>query len=104
MVASLAALATSLPASAAGPLAAAAAKTEPLLNRLDPPQRTKVLMTLLGLVLLGLLLIAIAYLGGRHVIRLARKRSGPTPTHDDRWYRKPLVPPEPASPEPREPE
>ena len=85
-------------------LLAAAERTEPLLMRLDPQQRAKVLMALVGLVLVGALLVGLAWLGGRHVRRIARKRPRPASRHDDQWYRKPLVPKEPASPPTREPE
>lgn len=79
-------------------------KAEPLLMRLEPQRRAKVLMAMLALVLLGLLLVAVVVLGGRHVLRIARKRNKPTGRDADQWYRKPLVPPEPASPKAHEPE
>ena len=104
MVDVLLSLSRLLPAHAAVLAADASEKAEPLLMRLDPQRRAKVFMALLGLVLLGALLIAVAALGGRHALRLARKRSGPTARHEDDWYRKPLVPPEPAPPEAHEPE
>ena len=69
--------------------------TQPLLWRLDPRQRASVLMAILGVVLVGIVLVALAILGGRYVMRLARKRSRPTPSADELWYRKPLVPAEP---------
>jgi len=73
---------------------AAEKQAEPLLTRLDPATRAKVLMALLGLVLVGLSLIAFAWLGGRRLRQLASKPLPPTQPHEDRWYRKPLVPPE----------
>ncbi len=55
-------------------LAAAAGKqTEPLLMRLDPASRAKVLMAILGLVVLGGGLIAMICLGARYVLRVARE-------------------------------
>ncbi len=81
-------------------LLAAADRAEPLLMRLDPEQRAKVLMAFVGLVLVGALLIAIVWLGGRHLRRIARNRPRPTSPHDDQWYRKPLVPKEPSPPRP----
>ena len=49
---------------------------EPVLERLDPPRRAAVVMALLGLVLTGLLLVAIAMLGANWVRRLARYKPG----------------------------
>lgn len=74
--------------------AAAEKQAEPLLTRLDPATRAKVLMALLGLVLVGLSLVALAWLGGRRLRQLASKPLPPTQPKEDRWYRKPLVPPE----------
>src|SRR5262245_37101201 len=68
---------------------------QPLLWRLPPESRAMVLMALLGLVLTGLLLIAIVYLGGRYLKRIAGKSHGPSQSTDDDWQRKPLVPPTP---------
>ena len=64
-----------------------------LLMRLEPANRAKVLMALLALVLVGLGLIALAWLGARHLRRIARLRSGPTSPRTEDWYHKPLVPP-----------
>ncbi len=104
MVDVLVSLTRLLPARVGVLAADASQQAEPLLMRLDPQRRAGVLMVLLGLLLLGGVLIAVAALGGRHVLRMARKRSGPTPPHEDDWYRKPVVPPEPASPKAHEPE
>jgi hypothetical protein len=95
MVESLVRLLGALAARGANSLAEAQKQAEPLLVRLDPQRRAKVLMALLGLVLLGALLMAIAALGGRHVLRTARTRPRPTSHNEDEWYRKPLVPKEP---------
>jgi hypothetical protein len=73
---------------------AAEKQAEPLLTRLDPATRAKVLMALLGLVLVGLSLVALAWLGGRRLRQVASKSLPPTQPNEDRWYRKPLVPPE----------
>lgn len=59
-------------------LLAVEASAEPLLERLDPPKRAAVLMSILALVLLGLALIACIMIGGRWVRRLARQRHGQT--------------------------
>jgi hypothetical protein len=78
-------------------LADADQKAEPLLLRLDPESRAKVVMSLLALILLGLALVAMIWLGARHLRRIARKRLGPAAEHQDDWYRKPLVRHEPPS-------
>lgn len=56
------------------PLAGAAEQPTSVLERLDPPTRAVVLMALLGLVLLGLGMVALTMIGGRWVRRLARQR------------------------------
>ena len=83
---------------------AAEEKAAPLLMRLDPQNRAKVLMTLLGLVLLGVGLVALTLFAGRQVLRMARTSHRPTRRHEDDWYRKPLVPKEHESPTARDPE
>jgi hypothetical protein len=45
---------------------------QPLLERLDPPKRAAVLMTILGLVLTGLMLVAGVMIGAHWVRRMAR--------------------------------
>jgi hypothetical protein len=75
-----------------------------LLMRLEPASRAKVLMALLALVLVGLGLIALAWLGGRHLRRIARLRPGPTNPRTEDWYHKPLVPPDSDPPATGEPE
>ncbi len=86
------------------PLFAAEEQAEPLLMRLDPQRRAKVLMALLGLVLVGVALVAMAYLGGRYLRRMIKQPVRSTRPRDDDWARKPLIPPEPASPQAHEPE
>ncbi len=51
---------------------------ERLIERLDPPRRAAVLMAILGLVLVGLTLVACVMIGGRWARRLARHELGPT--------------------------
>jgi hypothetical protein len=75
---------------AAEPLAWAEVEGQPLLARLTPQTRAIVLMALLALVLVGIGLIMMAILGGRHVLREARRLPGPTPRYDDAWARKPI--------------
>jgi len=69
-----------------------AEKAEPWLKRLDPVLRTKVVMSLTGLLLLGGLLIAIVMLWARHTRRKLREPLPETRIHEDDWYNKPLVP------------
>ena len=73
-------------------------QAEPLLVRLDPERRAKMLMALVGVVLVGLGLVALAWLGGRRMRRITRKPLPPTQHAQDSWYRKPLVPQEPQTP------
>jgi hypothetical protein len=87
----------SLAGSAIWPILLAAAdegadKAEPWLKRLDPVLRTKVIMTLTGLLLLGALLIAIAMLWARHTRRKIREPLPEARIREDEWYNKPLVP------------
>lgn len=68
---------------------------EPLIEQLDPPRRAAVLMAILGLVLLGIALVACVMIGGRWVRRLARDEHGPTKntTHvENQRLRKALEP------------
>ena len=78
-------------------LAWAENKAEPLLMRLTPENRSRVLLALLAIVLVGVALIAVAVIGGRYVLRQARESHGPTPLGEDDWYRKPLIPRDPPS-------
>jgi hypothetical protein len=73
-------------------LFAAAEQSEPLIKRLDPVSRTKVLMALTALLLLGGALIAIVMLWGRHARRKTREPFPPSRTNEEEWYNKPLVP------------
>jgi len=74
-------------------------QAEPLLVRLDPERRAKVLMALVGVVLVGLGLIALAWLGGRRLRRITRQPLPPSNCQEEGWYRKPLVPNEPQAPD-----
>jgi hypothetical protein len=68
---------------------------EPLIEQLDPPRRAAVLMAILGLVLLGIVLVACVMIGGRWVRHLARHEHGPTKntTHvENQRLRKALEP------------
>lgn len=86
------------------PLLAADEPVPTLLMRLDPQRRAQVLMALLGLVLVGVGLMVLAYLGGRYLRRVIRNPLRATRPREDDWSRKPLIPPEPASPPTHEPE
>ena len=85
-------------------VAAADAAARPLIFRLDPELRAKVVMALLAIILVGGLLVAIAVLGGRRARRLARDRAPSGTTHGDAWYQKPLSPPDSAGPRAADPE
>ena len=74
-----------------------AADKQPILMRLDPASRAKVMMALLGLVVLGAALVLMVWVGGRYMRRIARERPKPTPLHSDDWAKKPLAPGEPES-------
>ena len=75
-----------------------------LLESLSPVDRTKVVMTLLGLVLLGLTLLAMIWWGGRYMRRMVRKPLKPIPLREHDWASKPLVPkPGSLPPPPSEP-
>ncbi|HUG71656.1 MAG TPA: hypothetical protein VMM76_28185 [Pirellulaceae bacterium] len=81
-----------------------AQQAEPLLRRLDPQTRAKVLATLAGLVILGFAMIALVWLGGRAArrymgIEKKPRRREPEVNPDD-WAHKPLVPPLDEAPEP----
>jgi hypothetical protein len=69
---------------------AAAEQAEPLLMRLDPANRAKVLMALLALVLVGMGLVALAWIGGRRLRRVIKQPLKPVRRLEDHWYRKPL--------------
>jgi hypothetical protein len=73
-------------------LVAAADKAETLFSRLDPVNRTKVVMALLALVLVAAALVALVVIGGRRLRRIAGHSLGPTPRRPDDWFRKPLAP------------
>ncbi|MGD9719724.1 MAG: hypothetical protein AB7O59_00725 [Pirellulales bacterium] len=103
MVTARAALDALLPPGFGSRLLAAADAAQPVLLRLDPQRRAKVMMALVALVLLGAFLVALAYLGGRRLRRMARKRTREVRPTDNDWYRKPLVPPASAA-APHEPE
>ncbi len=78
-------------------LAWAEDKAEPLLTRLTPEVRARVTLALIALVIVGVALVALTALGGRYVLRQARKSHGPTPRGENDWYRKPLIPRDPPS-------
>jgi hypothetical protein len=73
-------------------LLAAEEKAQTLIERLDPLSRTRVVMALLGLVLVGGGLVLLTIVAGRRLRRIARHTPGPTRTHEEDWYQKPLIP------------
>jgi hypothetical protein len=72
------------------------AKRRTVFQRMTPRQQLRVIFGLATILLLGLVMILVAWLGARSVrrsIRMAdRKRSGATGRDVDDWARKPLVP------------
>ncbi len=71
---------------------------EPLLWRLSPAQRAAVLAALMALVLLGIGLITIVYLGGRIVRRRSRERAKPSCQMLSDWDRRQSATDEPSGP------
>lgn len=57
---------------------------------LPPPVRAKLILAILGIVALGIGLIAMVILGGIAAKRRARHRCGPSKPLDDAWYKRPL--------------
>ena len=72
-------------------LVATSEKAEPLIMRLDPERRAKVLMALLAVILVGCALIYLTILGGRRLRRIAKQLPTVRPPSGDDWYRKPLA-------------
>ena len=75
-------------------------ESETVMEQLDPETWTQLVLTLLGLVFLGFVLMFSAWFGARIVRRYAglsparfRKSSGSINPDDD-WWKKPLVPSE----------
>jgi hypothetical protein len=60
-------------------------RAQPLLERLDPPQRTIVIMAVLGLVLTGLMLVAGTMIGAHWVRRMARQKPRSNQSSSDSW-------------------
>ena len=87
-------------ATLAGVPLAAAEQAETMLMKLDPANRAKVLMALLALVLVGLGLVALAWIGGRRLRRVVKQPLRPIRRFEDQWYRKPSVPQESKPPAP----
>ncbi len=75
----------------------AAEDGRPLIERLDPITRTKVVMALAGLLVLGFGLVLLAWLGARMVRRHAQPPGGRSSlsrgrsVSEDDWWSKPLV-------------
>ena len=73
------------------------AQTTPLIKRLDDATRAKVLSALAGLIILGMGMVLLAWLGARVTQRYRQGRSyfrpTPRPSEHD-WARKPLTPPD----------
>lgn len=78
-------------------LAEAPTPVKPVLERLDPARRAKVLAAIAGLVILGLGLMALAWLGAKATRRymnrepvLREKPPAGTPVREKDWTEKPL--------------
>ena len=69
-------------------ISSGAEQQEPLLNRLDPLMRGIAVMALVGLVIAGLALMGLTWLGGRRVRRLARSRPAARDRELSDWDRK----------------
>ena len=76
----------------------AAAEGQPLIQRLDPATRAKVLAALAGLIILGFAMVLLTWLGGRAARRYMNSRapSGRRPrstdSQEEDWASKPLAP------------
>ncbi len=74
-----------------------AQQAEPLIRRLDPQTRAKVLAALAGLIILGFAMVALVWLGGRATRRYmgieAKPRRRKPDINPDDWAHTPLVPP-----------
>jgi hypothetical protein len=69
----------------------AAEEAEPPLKQLDPQSRAGVLLALAGLVILGLGMIALVWLGAQHVRRLARQRPIERLRDESNWTAAPRI-------------
>ena len=73
----------------------AAEEQQPLLKRLDPATRAKVLAALAALLILGFTMMVLVWLGGRFTRRYinldSRRRDERTPLNPDDWAGKPLA-------------
>lgn len=64
------------------------------IERLEPWRRAAVLMTLVGLVILGMGMVFLIVVGARWVRRMIRRNRTQKPSDlTDNWWEKPLVPP-----------
>jgi hypothetical protein len=66
-------------------------EADPPLKQLDPQSRAGVLLALAGLVILGLGMIALVWLGAQHVRRLARQRPIERPREESSWTAAPRI-------------
>ena len=64
---------------------------KPLLQRLPPVVRARVILALVGLVMLAVLTTTMIWLVGRYWRRQIRKPLPPVHPHQDDWASKPLV-------------
>jgi hypothetical protein len=102
MVGSLVAASRSAVSDAGTQLLATTERAKPLLLRLEPDERARVVLALVALVMVGALLVVIAWLGGRHVRRLARRPLLPSPRNPDARNPEHALPQGPPRPEAHE--
>jgi hypothetical protein len=63
---------------------------EPLFKRLNPRDKVRVVSALLGLLFLGVFLVALAWILGRRARRMARKPARSSRVAADAWAQSPL--------------
>ena len=75
------------------------------LQRMDPENRARVIMLIVGLVIMGVAMIVFIAMGARWVRNMVRRRDGQARTPiEDKWYARPLVEPLKESSDRDEPE
>lgn len=84
-----------------GLLAEVAPRAEPVLEQLDPARKAKVLAAIAGLIILGLGMMLLAWLGAKATRRYMNREplikekppAGTTPIREKDWAEKPLANP-----------
>ncbi|HEY2883353.1 MAG TPA: hypothetical protein VGJ15_12985 [Pirellulales bacterium] len=65
-------------------------ESDAVLRKLDPQRRAGVILALAGLVVLGVGMITLVWLGAQHVRRVARQRPIARPPNESSWNDRPL--------------